>query len=205
MDQSATELRIEIEETRTNLGETLEALGDRVSPSRVVERRKNRIVRGLADTRDRIMGTGAAVTHGIADKAGDTAESLQHAPGAVRERSAGNPLVAGGVAFGVGVLVAAALPPTQKERELAETLVDQAAPLKEQATEAVREMAGHLEAPAREAAEEVKQAASEGTQHVTERVTGSEGGTGTGGVTSTTGTSTPGSPQPGGTIGRPSV
>ena len=41
MGQSADELRHDIEATRGQLGETLDAIGDRVSPGRMIERRKN--------------------------------------------------------------------------------------------------------------------------------------------------------------------
>ena len=42
MGQSAEELRREIEETRDNLTGTVDAIGDRVSPGRIVERKTNR-------------------------------------------------------------------------------------------------------------------------------------------------------------------
>jgi len=44
MGQNADELRRNIETTRENLGETVEAIGDRVSPGRMIERRKNRVM-----------------------------------------------------------------------------------------------------------------------------------------------------------------
>ena len=43
MGQDADELRRDIERTRVDLGGTLDAIGDRVSPSRMVERRTNRM------------------------------------------------------------------------------------------------------------------------------------------------------------------
>lgn len=170
MDQSAAQLRVEIAETRTNMGETLEAIGDRVSPGRVVERRKNRMMRSARDIRDRVMGTAQSAEEragGAVHRVGDAVES---APEMVRERSAGNPLMAGGVAFGVGLLVAAAMPPSRTERELAENVGERIEPIKEQATEAVREVAEHMKEPAREAAEELKQSASDSAGHVAEQV-----------------------------------
>ena len=47
MGQSAEELRRDIEQTRNGLGNTMEAIGDRVSPSRMMERRKNRFRNGV--------------------------------------------------------------------------------------------------------------------------------------------------------------
>ena len=43
MGQDAEELRREIEASRAEMSNTLDAIGDRVSPGRVIERRKNRM------------------------------------------------------------------------------------------------------------------------------------------------------------------
>ena len=86
MGQSTEELRREIEATRNGLGDTLEAIGDRVSPSRVVQRRKNRVRGAVREARDRVMGVGADTRHAIVggvhsvaasvkDGVADTAES----------------------------------------------------------------------------------------------------------------------------------
>jgi hypothetical protein len=48
MGQSAEELRRDIERTREGLGETLDAIGDRVSPGRIMERKKNRVTARFA-------------------------------------------------------------------------------------------------------------------------------------------------------------
>jgi hypothetical protein len=53
MGQSPEELKQDIESTRADLGETLDAIGDRVSPGRVIERRKNRTRQRLTGLRDR--------------------------------------------------------------------------------------------------------------------------------------------------------
>ena len=57
MGQDADQLKREIEDTRGELGGTLDAIGDRLSPGRMVERRKNRMMNGLHNVRDRVMGT----------------------------------------------------------------------------------------------------------------------------------------------------
>ena len=59
MGQSAEELRYEIADTRAELGQTLDAIGDRVSPGRMIERRKNRFVRRHA------VGQGPHHGHGV--------------------------------------------------------------------------------------------------------------------------------------------
>ena len=168
MGQSTEQLRREIEDTRDDLGQTLDAIGDRVSPGRIVERRKNRVVNGLSSVRDRVMGTASDAGHAMGDTAGGTVDTIKGAPDMVVQQTQGNPLVAGAVAFGVGVLMASVFPATAKEQEVAEQLKDKAQPLADDLKQTGQEIAEHLKEPAREAVESVKQAATEGQQAVTE-------------------------------------
>lgn len=168
MGQSAEELRREIEYTRDDLGQTLDAIGDRVSPGRMVERRKNRVMYGLTSVRDRVMGTASDAGQTIGDTAGGTVDTIKGAPEAVVQHTQGNPLVAGAVAFGVGVLVASVFPATSKEQEVADQLKDKAQPLADDLKQTGQAIAEHLKEPAREAVESVKQAATEGQQAVTD-------------------------------------
>ena len=175
MGQSAEQLRREIEYTRGDLGETLDAIGDRLSPGRMMERRKNRMRSGLQTVRERVMGTvsdtGSALAEtagGVADAAGGAVSTLKETPDTVRQQTQGNPLAAGAIAMGVGVLLATVFPATEKERRAADQLMDKAEPLTEELKHAGREIAEHMREPAREAVDQVKEAASEGTQAVTD-------------------------------------
>jgi ElaB/YqjD/DUF883 family membrane-anchored ribosome-binding protein len=166
MGQSAEELRREIEYTREDLGETLDAIGDRVSPGRIVERRKNRVVNGFSSVRNRVMGTASDAGHSVGDTAGGAVDTIKGAPDAVVQQTQGNPLVAGGIAFGVGVLLASVFPATAKEQQVAGQLKEKAEPLAEDLKQTGQQMAEHMKEPAREAVESVKQAATEGQQAV---------------------------------------
>ncbi len=168
MGQSAEELRREIEYTRDDLGNTLDAIGDRVSPGRVVERRKNRVRNGLTSVRDRVMGTASDAGQAMSSTAGSTVDTIKGAPETVAQQTQGNPLVAGAIAFGVGVLLASVFPPSAKEQEVAGQLKDKAQPLTDELKQSGQQMAERLKEPAREAVENVKQAATEGQQAVTE-------------------------------------
>jgi ElaB/YqjD/DUF883 family membrane-anchored ribosome-binding protein len=178
MGNSTDQVRREIEQTRSDLGETLDAIGDRVSPGRMIERRKNRFVSSVRAVRDRVMGTAAEAGRtlgdtgrAITDTAGDAVGSLRESPDALRHQAQGNPLAAGAVAFGFGVLAASILPPSQREKEATEQLMDTAGePLREELEHAGQEMAEHLKEPAREALEEVRQTAVEGRDAITETV-----------------------------------
>jgi ElaB/YqjD/DUF883 family membrane-anchored ribosome-binding protein len=168
MGQSAEELKRDIEYTRADLGQTLDAIGDRVSPGRIVERRKNRVKNGLTSVRERVMGSATDAGHAIGQSAGSTMDTIKGAPETVVQQTQGSPLVAGAVAFGVGMLMASVFPASAKEQELAGELKDKAQPLADELKQSAQEMAEHLKEPAKDAVEGVKQAATEGQQAVTE-------------------------------------
>jgi len=151
MGQSAEELRYEIADTRAELGQTLDAIGDRVSPGRMIERRKNRFVVGMRSAKDRIMGTASDASHavtdrvqgvgdGITDTAGSAVETVRGAPEAARQQAQGNPMMVGAVAFGIGFLVAAAFPPSRTEEQLAEQAMEKAEPVKQQLMESAKRL-----------------------------------------------------------------
>jgi ElaB/YqjD/DUF883 family membrane-anchored ribosome-binding protein len=167
MGQSAEDLKREIHETRSDLGETLDAIGDRVSPGRMVERRKNRVVNGLHSVRDRVMGTASGAGTAIGETAGEAVDTLKGAPQAIRSQAQGSPMAAGAVAFGFGILLASIFPATETEKQAADQLMDKAQPLKDELKQTGQEMAEHLKEPAREAVEEVRQVAAEGKEAVT--------------------------------------
>jgi hypothetical protein len=182
MGQSTETLKRDIAQTRSELSGTLDAIGDRVSPGRIMERKKNRMTEGVRNIKDRIMGTasdaGHAVSetvHGITGAAADTAHGIGDAatnmPHTAKRQTQGAPVAAGAIAFGVGFVIAAAIPPSQKEKELSTQLMDKAEPIKEQLTEAGQEMVEHLKDPAGQAIAEVKEAASGAAQHVTSSAT----------------------------------
>ena len=172
MGQDADQLKREIEDTRGELGGTLDAIGDRLSPGRMVERRKNRMINGLHNVRDRVMGTatdsGSALGHAVADAAGGAVDTLQDTPDTVRRQTQGNPLAAGAVAVGVGVLLASIFPASDTERRAAEQLMDKAEPLKDELKQAGQQMAEHLKEPALEAVQQVKGAASESAEEISQ-------------------------------------
>ena len=166
MGQSAAELRREIETTRGELGETLDAIGDRVSPGRMIERRKDRMSEGVRLVRDRVMGTAEQAGHAAGDVAGDAMDTVRSAPDAARRQTQGNPLAAGAVAFGVGVLLASVFPASDTEKRAAEELMDKAEPLKQGVIEAGKEVAEHMKEPTRDAMEHLKDTAVESKESV---------------------------------------
>jgi ElaB/YqjD/DUF883 family membrane-anchored ribosome-binding protein len=168
MGQSADELRQDIEVTRGELGETLDAIGDRVSPGRMIERRKNRVFEGLRDIRDRVMGSASDVQSTVSEGTAGAVDTLRGAPEVLRGQTQGNPLAAGAIAFGIGVLAASVFPASEREKQAADQLMDKVEPLKDELTQTGQDIAEHMKEPALEAMEHVKETATEGKQAVTD-------------------------------------
>jgi len=179
--QESEQLRREIDRTRAELGTDVDALTEKVSPSRVVGRRVDKTKEAVSGLKDKVMGgtsdatssagdtlSGAASSvqggvHNAASTVGDTASSA-----AVKTKQAakGNPLAAGVVAFGLGWLVSSLLPSSQKERELAHQVKDQAQPAVEQAGQMLSEVKDNLQGTAQEAVQSVKESATDAADTV---------------------------------------
>jgi hypothetical protein len=175
MGQSTEELRRDIAQTRGELGETLDAIGDRVSPGRMIERRKARASNTLRSVRDRVMGsasdTGQALAeagHMIGDTATGAVDTLKSSPEVVRHQTQGNPLMAGAIAFGVGLLTASVFKPTDIEKQAAGQLMEKAEPLTQELKRMGQETVEHLKEPALVAIEQVKDTAADGAHSVAE-------------------------------------
>ncbi|HWM18621.1 MAG TPA: DUF3618 domain-containing protein [Ilumatobacteraceae bacterium] len=175
MGQSTEELRRDIARTRGELGETLDAIGDRVSPGRMIERRKNRASNMIRSARDRVMGSASDTSqaladagHAIGDTASGTVDTLKSSPEVVRNQTQGNPLMAGAIAFGVGLLTASVFKPSEVEKQVAGQLMDKAEPLTQEFKQMGQETLEHLKEPALAAVEQVKETATDAAQAVAE-------------------------------------
>lgn len=179
MGKSAEDLRQDAARQRAQLGETMGAIGDRVSPSRIMERRTNRIRDRFQSTRDAVMGRAGDVSETVSTFAGSAGGAVEDVGARVgdtfsslgsttRDAAQGSPLGAGLVAFGLGFLVAASVPASKVEMRTAGALSDAAEPIKEQVKELAGEAASNLQEPARLAVEEVKGAAADAAQSVQE-------------------------------------
>lgn len=174
-------IRRQIEDTRRELSYDVDALNEKVNPSRVMDRRVSAAKGRMASMKDRVMGsaqdTGTSAQHMAADAtssmqdmASNAAGAVQQAPQALTRQAQGNPLAAGLIAFGVGWLVSSLLPVSEKERELAqqaESMVrEHKDMLLEPAKQAGQEMAEQLKPAAQQAVEEVKSTAQDAASTV---------------------------------------
>lgn len=168
---SPEQIQERIEATRESLSADVNRLSDKVSPSAVVGRRVDRIKGSASSLREKVMGampdSGQVQSAGssMQSAAGGAAEAVSNAPSAVRRQAQGSPLAAGLIAFGAGMLVAALVPPSQAEQDLAsraeEAARQKAQDLREPVQQKAQEVAGELKQSAQESAEQVKQVATE--------------------------------------------
>ncbi|MFB8145521.1 DUF3618 domain-containing protein [Microbacterium sp. NPDC056003] len=159
MTDSPDVIRADIERTREELGADVDALADKVTPSKIVGRQTDKVRGAFGSLRDRVMG--------VADDAGSSASDMAHdmAHGAagvardVKTKAEGNPLAVGLIAFGVGLVAASLIPASDREKQLAESVKEQAQPLVDQVSSVAKEVASDLKEPARQAATAVKDSA----------------------------------------------
>lgn len=160
-------IRAEIERTRRELGQDVDALSDKVNPGKIAHRQTDKVRRAASRLKDRVMGSASDMvdsTHGAVGHAGDV---VADAPRRVTSATQGNPVAVGLIAFGVGMLAASLIPASRMEQDAAEKVKDAATPLMDEMKDVAKESADHLREPAKEAAEAVKERAREGVDTVT--------------------------------------
>ena len=164
MGQSTEELRQDIEESRSNLTRDLDAIGDRVSPRRMVERRVGRVRRWGRQAKERMFGTVEDVGASASDTAHSVADAARSAPQAARRTTQGNPMLTGALAFGAGFLLAVLFAPSETEEELVEKAADHMGgmqPIREELQSAVSEIGSAAGDAGKEAVQQVKEEASQ--------------------------------------------
>lgn len=173
MSENPDVIRADIEATRARLGTNVDAVADKVTPSHIVQRQTDKVKDAVFGVKEKVMGTTDhaagtmhAATGSAADRFADAGAAVGDAPTRVKARTQGNPLAAGLIAFGAGLLVSALIPASQKEREAAEALKSSAEPLTTELTEAAKQVAQGLKEPAQAAVENVKATAADATDHV---------------------------------------
>ena len=177
MSENPDVIRADIEATRARLGTNVDAVADKVTPSHIVQRQTDRVKENVKDAvfgaKEKVMGAADHTAGNVHSAAGTTEAHLSDAGGAigdapaqVRTKTQGNPLAAGLIAFGAGLLVSSLIPASTKEREAADALKTAAEPLTTELTEAAKHVAEGLREPAQEAMENVKATAADATEHV---------------------------------------
>lgn len=182
MAETTGELRRDLDEQRDDIARTVDEIQNRVSPGRVWTRQSHRMRHRFTDWKDRIMGNdqpyyssgnrsgssyGTEGTgSGIGERISDAKETVAVAPEALRRQTQGNPLAAGLIAFGAGLLVSSLIPETQRERKLAEGVQPLVSDVVGEARQAATAVAQELKEPAEQAVQEVKDVAQQAASEV---------------------------------------
>ncbi|MET8349703.1 MULTISPECIES: DUF3618 domain-containing protein [unclassified Micromonospora] len=174
MSSDPDRIRREIETTRNELSSDVDALADRVNPRRIAGDRVGQARGAFARAKERVMGSsshmGQEASQRMSHVAGSVRDETRSLGQQSREQTQGNPLAAGVVAFGVGLLAASLLPSSGRERQLAGRargmVSEHSDQLRGQASQIGHHMQDNLREPAQQAAQSVRSTAEQGVSAV---------------------------------------
>lgn len=164
MAEEPDRLRQDIESTRATLTRDVDRLADKTSPKRVAQRR-------WTTAKERVMGKSEDARHAAGGTAQDVRDSVRQAPQAVAERTQGNPLAAGVIAFGVGMMAATLFPVTDTERRAGRQIKDNAGEVTDRAKDMARDIKDDLSGSVQRAAGELKGTAQDAAQTTRQQAT----------------------------------
>lgn len=170
------EIRRDIERTRAELSDNVNALGDSAKPGNIVRSQVDEVKQSARSLKERVFGSpydpydhgtvghaqdrAAGVLHDAQDRAAglvhDAGEAVSEAPQRVESGTRGNPLAAGLIAAGVGALIGGLIPASRFEKEKAVELKDKAEPLVEEVKQLANEAKDNLQPLATDAVDSVK-------------------------------------------------
>ena len=179
MAEEPDRLRQDIENTRAKMTCDVGLLAEKTSPTKVAQRRWNSVkekVMGSTDhARHAASDTGSSAVSTVQDKASqlgdvasekahDAADAVRNAPQAVAAQTQGNPLAAGIIAFGVGMLAATLIPVTDVEKRAGQQLKDNSGDLTDKVKDIATDMKDDLSGTVQHAVGEVKATATDAAQ-----------------------------------------
>jgi len=179
MAEEPDRLRQDIENTRASLTRDVDLLAEKTSPAKVAQRRWNAV-------KEKVMGSTDHARHAVADntssavstmqdkashlgdvageKAHDAADAVRSAPQAVATQTQGNPLAAGIIAFGVGMLAATLIPVTDAERRAGQQLKENSGELTDKVKDIATDLKDDLSGTVEHAVDQVKGTAQDAAQ-----------------------------------------
>ena len=168
------QIRADIEATRAQLSSNVDSLADTANPKNIAHRQadevKGKLQDGLSKVKERVMGSddqGSGTGGAVADNAAALGDAVSAAPQRAKEKARGNPLGAGLIAFGAGLLISGLIPSSRQEQELVSDLQDKhLEPLKAKASDVGQELADNLREPAQQAVDAVRSTATDAAQNV---------------------------------------
>jgi gas vesicle protein len=169
------QIRREIERTRSELSDNVNALGDKVNPGSIVKRQAGKVRGAATSVKEAVMGSAADATDKGQQVATTMGEAVSDAPSKVARKAQGSPIAAGLIAFGAGLFVSSLLPASKVEQQAAEKVKDTAQPMVDDLTDTAKEVAENLKAPAQQAIEEVKSTATDAASTVKDEASSAAG------------------------------
>ena len=145
MSNDPEQIRREIERTRSELSDNVNALGDKVNPGSIAKRQVGRVRGAATSVKDAVLGSASDAADTAGSAAGTVGDAVADAPGAVARRAQGSPIAAGLIAFGAGLLVSSMLPASRVEQQAAEAVKDTAQPLVDDLTDTAKQVAENSE------------------------------------------------------------
>jgi uncharacterized protein YjbJ (UPF0337 family) len=186
MVEEPDRLKQEIADTRASLTRDVDLLAEKTSPARVAQRRwsavKEKVMGGTEQARHAAGGTGSSAVSSVQEKASqvgekasqvgdaasakahDAAEAVRGTPRAVVSQAQGNPVAAGIIAFGVGMLAATLIPVSDAEKRAGQQLKDNSGEVTGKVKDLAAEMKDDLSGTVQDAVGQVKQTASDAAQ-----------------------------------------
>lgn len=140
----------------------------RQGPTPGAENMTDRIADKASEAGDRASEWASDTSERVSDAASQAKEAVAHAPQEIRQQTRGNPMAAGLIAFGGGLLLGSILPETRTEHDIANRVEPAMSNAMSEAREAGREVADDLKDDARDAMEQVKETGSEAGQRLTD-------------------------------------
>lgn len=160
------EIRADIERTRAELSHNVDELTDTANPKNVADRQVGKMKDAVVGVKDKVMGTGDSAADALGEGAANVGDAVSGAPRRVKSKTRGNPLAAGVVAFGLGLLISSLIPSSKVEQQAVSDLGPAIEPLKSEAADAAKELAENLREPAQTAVESVQAQAGESIQQL---------------------------------------
>jgi len=172
MGETSDRIRQDIEFTRAELTQDTDRLVNRANPRTAINRRTRRMRHRAQGMKDRVMGSmpspgsdGDSTEGSMRQNAGQMADTVRSAPQQAVQQTRGNPLAAGLIAFGAGLLAASLLSESRAEQRAAQQVHDRAGGMVGPVEQAVSESANRVKEQAaesaRDAEEHLKESASE--------------------------------------------
>ena len=173
MVEEPDRMRRDIEATRASLTRDVDLLAEKTSPRQVARRRwtavREKVMGSTEQGRHAVSDTTSAAASTVQDKAHEAADAVRSAPQAVATQTQGNPLAAGIIAFGVGMLAATLMPVTDAERRAGQQLKQNAGDLTDRVRDFAGEMKHDLSDSAQQAAGQVRDVAQDAARTTAEQ------------------------------------